>query len=118
MDKVLRHYLSGYLGSPDLFLDSVYHTGAGPLNLFVKPQVWLQTIKEINIYSRQVYRHYILGLQRSCCAPNVVGILRQIRSKNATFHRDLAITLKGTIDRSLIPTRSPPLDGTGTQILK
>jgi hypothetical protein len=36
---------------------------------------------------------------------------------DATFHRDLAITLKGSIDRSLIPTRSPS-SNPGTQILK
>jgi hypothetical protein len=36
---------------------------------------------------------------------------------DATFHRDLAITLKGSIDRSLIPTRSNSLSP-GTQILK
>jgi pimeloyl-ACP methyl ester carboxylesterase len=35
---------------------------------------------------------------------------------DATFHRDLAITLKGTIDRLLIPTRTPS-QNVGTQIL-
>ena len=36
---------------------------------------------------------------------------------DATFHRDLAITLKGSIDRSVIPTRSSS-SSSGTQILK
>jgi hypothetical protein len=36
---------------------------------------------------------------------------------DAMFHRDLAITLKGTIDRSLIPTRAPS-STPGTQSLK
>jgi Alpha/beta hydrolase of unknown function (DUF900) len=35
---------------------------------------------------------------------------------DATFHRDLAITLKGAIDRSLIPTRSSS-SSPGTQVL-
>jgi hypothetical protein len=35
---------------------------------------------------------------------------------DATFHRDLAITLKGSIDRSVIPTRSAS-PSPGTQIL-
>jgi Alpha/beta hydrolase of unknown function (DUF900) len=36
---------------------------------------------------------------------------------DATFHRDLAITLRGAIDRTLIPTRAPTAVP-GTQILK